>query len=301
MTHGDGAPEGAPVRRRRRRPHAFHFGLGDALARSFACFGKHLPVLCLFGLVLFLPLLLYSLHVGKSVFETFETSRLFRDTTFWEDVDSESGIWGGLLDIGLPLLLQATVTFGVFQYLSGARVDYGRSFGRGVARLLPVLGVAILTWLLAIAVMAVVGILLAVFISMAGSVASVILALLVALAVLFTILCIFFVAAQAVVVEGIGPLKAMSRSSWLTRGARWKVFAIVALVGAGTLLAEAIVQQAIGAQPSSWTQAQLGIILSTGFTAIFSVFGAVSAAVVYHDLRQAKEGVGLEDLIRVFD
>ena len=52
--------------------------------------------------------------------------------------------------------------------------------------------------------------------------------------------------------------------------------------------------------PTSWPDMRLGILLNLGLSALFLPFAAVCAAVVYHDLRRAHDGVDVEELIRVF-
>jgi hypothetical protein len=311
MTQEDEPHVQAPVSRRRRRgPRAFSFSLGEALARSFGCFGRHLPVLGLFALGVFVPLVVFQLGVGERAFrqgaQMDESLRALGygalRLDFWGRLDRLGAPWARLFDLGLPLLLQATVTFGVFQYLSGGSVNYGRSLGRGMARILPVLGVAILTGLLALAVLFVIGFLMtAVLSTIGGGLGAAILLLLVVMVVLFVIITVFFVSVQATIVERVGPAAAMARSAFLTRGARWKIFAVVVLVGIATALVQWVVRQGFGAEPETWSAARMAIVLSTAVAAIFSVFQAVAAAVVYHDLRRAKEGVGLEELMRVFD
>ena len=43
-------------------------------------------------------------------------------------------------------------------------------------------------------------------------------------------LCVYAVASPACVVEKIGPIKAMSRSAFLTKGNRWRIFGLIALL-----------------------------------------------------------------------
>jgi hypothetical protein len=45
----------------------------------------------------------------------------------------------------------------------------------------------------------------------------------------------------------------------------------------------------------------LGQVLNFGRQVVTTAFGAVLVAVVYHDLRAAKEGIDIDNLANVFD
>ncbi len=308
---GGPGPSGppAPVSRRRKRAHSgpFHFSMGAALARALRCFGQNFVPLSALALVLFAPLAFMMVIAGEKAWfqaqtftEDYGLAVGFNDL-FWTYIAQNMGFAGRLVELGLPLILQATVTLGVFQYLRGSKLEMGRSISRGLARFFPVLGVAIFTGLIAVLALIPTGLLISGMAS-SGSLAGAIIGGLIALVVVFLILCVFFVAPQSTIVEHVGPSKAMSRSSELTRGARWKIFAILLIVGVVGFIADLIIQRVfVGDDPSSWSSARLGIIVSVAVTAILAVFQAICAAVVYHDLRHAKEGVGLDELLDVFD
>ena len=101
-------------------------------------------------------------------------------------------------------------------------------------------------------------------------------------------------------VERNGVGAAIGRSAELTKGERWRVLGIMAVswaVGVGVvLLAVAFAFAAI----------QAGSALAPSFllalaVAFYYVLNAVMATVTYHDLRVAREGVGTDDIARVFD
>ena len=109
--------------------------------------------------------------------------------------------------------------------------------------------------------------------------------------------CAFYVAVPACVIERIGPRASLKRSGELTRGNRWGVFGLVILVAVGTIILAGALA-ALGAVIG-------GAVLATIFTFVAEVvveaFGAVVTAVVYHDLRVAKEGVDIDQIAGVFD
>jgi hypothetical protein len=95
----------------------------------------------------------------------------------------------------------------------------------------------------------------------------------------------------------MGPIKSLGRSSALTKGYRWRIFAIY-LVPALIIGIAAAVLERIG----------LGIAGLVGnalvayvVTAIGGAYQAIVNIVTYHDLRAVKEGLDIEQLAAVFD
>lgn len=119
----------------------------------------------------------------------------------------------------------------------------------------------------------------------------------------------YYVAIAACLVERTGPFKSLKRSASLTSGNRWRLFGLILLVG--------ILLSAAGAAIGGVLGGTLGYVLGitgkiawlgTGISVIrfvlsgFSVgYGAVLGAVVYHDLRVAKEGVDTDRIAAIFD
>jgi hypothetical protein len=106
-----------------------------------------------------------------------------------------------------------------------------------------------------------------------------------------------WVVIPAAVVERPGVFPSLSRSAALTKGHRWQVFGILLLIGVVYIVASFIVPRifaAIGgpvlAQLAQWI-----------VTAAYTAFSAVVTAVGYCTLRLAKEGVGIEEIAKVFD
>lgn len=111
----------------------------------------------------------------------------------------------------------------------------------------------------------------------------------------------------AVVVDGLGPIAALRRSSELTVGHRWRVLAVIVLwllialvVLFLAVTAVAAVFSAGATEPSS----SATLLLNIAGTLLEIVLGGIGASVVavgYHDLRIAREGIGSDDIARVFD
>ena len=105
-----------------------------------------------------------------------------------------------------------------------------------------------------------------------------------------------FVAMPVCIVERLGPVKSLGRSSMLTKGHRWKVFGLwlvimlVTAVGAGML-------GGIGYA----TGPIVGGLLKLIWGALAGAFNAIMVVVAYHDLRVVKEGVDTDHIASVFD
>lgn len=180
---------------------------------------------------------------------------------------------GGVLTLVLNVISQAAVLFGAFQQMRGRPFEIGDSLQKGFSRFLPVLGTAIC-----------VGI--AVFVGFI---------LLFVPGVILSIM--FYVAIPVCVLEGIGPFDAMGRSSELTKGSRWKIFGI-ALVAGLIVIIPTLIVQAILALALGWIGAVVGSYI---VEVIAGVFGSIVVAVVYHDLRAAKEGIDVDRIVSVFE
>ena len=184
-------------------------------------------------------------------------------------------------------LIVAALVYGTIQRLRGHRVGIGDSLGRGIVVIGPVFGVA-----LVMTVALGVGLLLVVV----G---------------FFVFLTMLWVAIPVAVVERPGVMASLKRSLYLTKGNRWRIFALFLLVaiaqsmiGFGVLLVlggvMAVGGAALGGAGLVGT-AVLFIVGSVLMNAFFSIMYAVIIAITYFDLRNLKEGAGLEEIASVFD
>ena len=113
--------------------------------------------------------------------------------------------------------------------------------------------------------------------------------------------CGLLLAFPSLVLEpGISPTGALSRSWWLTRGSRWRMFGLlvtmalllyVPLVGLGAVAAVALPGGAIGTTPGTVTLAVVGVVQMLLYPLLYCVL-----TVAYYDLRVRKEGFDLEVL-----
>jgi hypothetical protein len=180
---------------------------------------------------------------------------------------------GILLMMVLSVLSQAIVLYGAFQDMRGRPVSLVESLQVGLRRFFPIIGLGLCMSLL-------------------GGIAS--LFFLIPGLILFTM---WFVATPVCVVEKLGPLSSMGRSSRLTKGHRWKIFGLFLLLIIISLVVSqvvAVIFAAVGGPPL----ALIGAVLWGG---VWGAFYAISVVVAYHDLRVAKEGTDIEQIAAVFD
>jgi uncharacterized membrane protein len=98
-------------------------------------------------------------------------------------------------------------------------------------------------------------------------------------------------------VERLGPLQCLQRSSDLTRGHRWAVFGIVVLTNVGSSIVSKIIEVTFAAIGGG-ALALIGFLIGN---AIWEAFFAVFVVVTYYELRVAKEGIDIDQIASVFD
>ncbi len=192
------------------------------------------------------------------------------------------------------LLAVGAVVYGVFQQLRGQHASLGACVAVGLRRFFPVLGVGVLVVLCLAGAVAPFGALAAVL----GGVGGIFLFGIAGVVIGIIVWCMLWVAIPVAVVERPGVLAALRRSRELTRGYKGSIFGILFLLHLITGAIAFFLGKILGAAvEDAWTV----LLISQGIEAVLGGVHAVSAAVGYHDLRQAKEGVGIEELVRVFE
>jgi glycerophosphoryl diester phosphodiesterase family protein len=179
---------------------------------------------------------------------------------------------GIVLGFTLNMLAQAVILYIAFQYLRGQEASLGDAVQKNITRVLPLIGVLVLTGL----------------------------GLTVGFLLLFIpgvmLLVRWSVAVPACVLDRTGPVASLKRSAILTKGHRWKIFGmflllwIVSMVVAGVIM---MVTRPVGVLAGAF----VGFI----WTAIWSAYFNSVWVMLYHDLRVAKEGVDVEQIASVFD
>lgn len=239
------------------------FQAGRALGRGFGIWLKNLVPFMALSLFVYSPLIVYTAL-----------------TVSGELTLQKITMWGRVVPIGgyfLGVIASAAMLYGVIEDLHGKRPGIGALIGVGLKRMLPVIGVGILSAL-------------AMF---AGFICLIVPGII--------LMCMLYVAVPAAVIERPGVVGALKRSQELTGGYKLQIFGIIIILGLIQWGAQHVLQSAmIGATP---TMSDLKVFLGAtlGIVVVLSSLQAAVSGVVYHDLRVAKEGVATEDLARVFE
>jgi hypothetical protein len=175
--------------------------------------------------------------------------------------------------VALGPLSQAIMLHIAFQDMGGRRVSLSESFRAALGRWLPLIGLAIVMGL---------GIALGVLLLIVPGI---------------ILMTMWYVANPACIVERLGVSASMARSSALTKGHRWQVLGMIALIGIASAVMGAVVKGALGLTGSTG----LAISGSLAWNALAGAFAAIFVVVLYHDLRVAKEGIDTRQLVAVFE
>jgi hypothetical protein len=242
------------------------FRIGDVILRSWNILSRHfLTFVLLVGIAELLPLVL-TLYWGDF------NARIVGARP--EDVFRRMGVGAGigLLQFVLSAFAQAIVVYAAFQDLRGRPVSASESFQQGIQRVFPAIIASVLSSMLIG-----IGLLLCLI---PGIIAAAAMA----------------VVLPACVVERMGPIESMSRSSDLTTGHRWPIvlvaiaWGVIAIVIALAIQAALPLESQLPAKLISWVWS----VLATSYTSVY-------AAILYHDLRAVREGIGIHEIASVFD
>jgi len=259
-----------------------HFSVGGAINKSLKVGVASFPYLVIATLLVFGPLFVIEWLVQQGAPaprpRTFAAGRSTRDDLV--------ALVFPLIEALFGFVIQGVVVMMVFQKLRGERVNLFRSLRVRVARLPALLGIAFLVGLATFACIipgALLGILVSPF-------------LMVTMVVAIVPALVWYVASPAAIVERIGVGAALTRSAALTKGERPKIFGAYVVLFVLTTLFIGVVGAIVGAFATPdpiWFRA-IGSVLGGMFLSVLSV-------VIYHDLREAKEGIGVESLAAIFD
>lgn len=275
MTEGNTAPM--------RRPE---FRVGSVLNRSVSIWGKNLVPFTLLAVIFQSPVLIYA-HVKLS------------ELALWtrEDVDQYEAVttWGQQL---FGFILAGAVAYGVFRQLQGERAGFGKCLATGLSRFFSIVLVGILATLCMFLPFFVIMFFVGALLIQSAGWGGVVIAAAIGLFFLGLIATTLWVAVPVAVVERPGIVASLRRSAELTRGARLRIFGVMIVIflflfAWGILVGLISAGSEVDEVTSQWIQ--------IGISLLFSTLYAVASAVAYHDLRTSKEGIGIAELIRVFE
>ena len=243
------------------------FRVGGSISKAFDVFRKGWWKFFVLTLIPTAPYYLFDLLTAPATLQAVAERQAAGGAYFW-------GLgFRMVLGIVLSALANATCLYGAYQVMRGRDFSIGESLANGLRRLASVAGTSLLTGLAFMA-----GLMLLV---VPG----------------FIVGAMVFVALPACVIEKLGPFASFGRSRALTKGSRWKLFGLILLAYFG-LAVTAGVLGGIGAYAGGLVGYKVGTLPGT---VLFTAFVSVLTAVVYHDLRVAREGVDIETLANVFD
>lgn len=253
------------------------FRVGDALGRGIAIWLKNLPAFLVLTILVYSPVVVYTaITASRPLLGDTATLQRYELVVF-------------ALQFPLNLVATAAVLYGAIQQLRGRHVAIADSIAVGLRRLFPVLGVGLLSTLIA-------GVWFTVVLLPFGQ-ALVLPALIPA--VIFS--CMLYVAVPAAVVERPGLFGALRRSRQLTSGRRGQIFAIILVVGVLHLIAGFLLDSFFDQDTLTDHQLKVSMWLRLGVDIALAALAAAVNGVVYHDLRAAVDGASTEELVRVFE
>lgn len=254
------------------------FRVGEALGRGFAIWFKNLPSFLVLAILVYSPIIVYTaLVTSGAVLDDAEKLETYNAVTV-------------LMQFALNLIVTAAVLYGTIQQLSGRHAGIGESIGVGLKRLFPVLGVGILSGL-AVAVW---------FLILLVPGVGPFLAIL-AIVPALIMMCLLYAAVPAAVVERPGLFGALRRSRELTSGCKGQIFGILLVLGVLSIIISYLLKSIFVSDSMTDHDMKLFIWIGLAVDIALAALSATINGVVYHDLRVAKEGVGTEDLARVFE
>lgn len=219
--------------------------------------------------------------------------------------------WMSTVATSLPMLQLVAVTaigqaFAVrfiFQRLRGEPTDLARSIAVGARRFGVVIAIALLLALPQFAFVAANSVYVEELRSAGNSRAVATFAPEMLLATTAFLICelivilVYPVAAPAAVVEGGGVFASLRRSAALTKGRRSTIFGIV--IGFG--LIAFVPAMALAVAILSMRAGVAKFLVTSAMELFMASLHCVTPVVLYHELRDSKEGFGLDDLASVFD
>jgi hypothetical protein len=201
---------------------------------------------------------------------------------------------GLVLVFALWPLISSVILYAAFQHMRGRPVRLGEAFARVLPRSLALLGIMLVGTL---------GMMIGLVVPFVFTVLGIVTvteAMMFGMALVapgLFLMVIWYVAGAACIAEKLGVRQSLRRSRELTKGFRWRIFALLLLIIAATLIGSSLSFATQEAGMNVWGQLALDFI----WQGLSGGFGSVLVAVAYYHLRVAKEGVDVEQIAAVFD
>jgi hypothetical protein len=234
------------------------FRIGKVFSKSLSIFFQNFFTFTIIAAVVALPMLLFAQTQPAAEPSLEDVAMIFAGV----------GVMLFLSPLATAIILHAA-----FQHMRGRPVQLMESVSGGLRRFIPLLGVMILYTL------------------------GMSLGLLLLLIPGLILMVMWYVSVPACVVEGTGPVRSLGRSRELTKGYRWKIFALVIIVALFNVIGGNVVTLLATSLGGLWGYFGATII----WQGIAGALGSVLIAVAYYYLRVAKEGVDVDQIASVFD
>jgi hypothetical protein len=237
------------------------FSPGRTLSVSLAVFGRNFVPFLAIALVISLP------YLAIQTWFDYEAAQ------GWPTAGASFGVGSGFVMFGVQTiifgLIQAVLTYGTIQDLRGQRAGILDCFRGGFARAGEIVSGALMY-----------GVLLA-------------LATLLLVIPGIVLYLHWWVFMPVMVVERLKSSESFERSKTLTKGRRWAILGLAAIVF--------LVQVALAVGLVLTIQGLVADVMLSLLVVVFTTFSSVVAAVGYYHLRLEKEGVIIDDIAMVFD
>ena len=242
------------------------FAVGGVIGKTFSLFIRHFWKFMLVAGVFMLPDLILML-----INHDYALSQYGAATSAHRSAGGSSGL-SFVLSM-LETIIEAAVARAAYDDLSGQTFDIWAAVRQAFNRFRSLIGIAIVKGF--------------------GIVFGAVLLIVPGL-ILFSM---WYVAEAVCVIENTDAMPSLKRSTILTRGSRWKILGI-GLVAVIVMIA---VQLGIGQVALEIGGPVMLAFFAYGFQVLSLPFVAILSAVIYHDLRAAKEGLGTARISAVFD
>lgn len=259
--------------------------LGRVIAETFRVIGRNIASFSLLALLLSgVPTAIVGWLQATTLRAQLDQG-LASGTFTFSPAAMTAGMVGGLTALVTMAILQGALIYVTVQDLNGQKVSIGDALAAGLRSFLPLIGLSILM-VLAIGF----GFLLLIVPGL-------------------MMLCAWCVATPALVADRTGVIGAFGRSAELTRGNRWGIFGLVVILWVVSLVFGAIFNGLLGvtafgaADPREMAESLLspaGIAIIVIRQTVTAVLISAAVAVLYVELRRAREGLGPEWLREIF-
>jgi Membrane domain of glycerophosphoryl diester phosphodiesterase len=249
------------------------FEFGRVVGRTFALLGRNFAMFLVLALI-FVGIPQFALEYGQSYIIATRP-----------DLVIAVSLVALVVTMVTNFILQGALTRAAVDDLAGKGARLGAALGDGLMYFFPLFIVALLVsigLMIGFVILIIPGILLAVR---------------------------WAVAAPVVVVEREGPTRSIGRSAELTQDHRWAVlglFLLFFIFAYAVQIGLALSARSFGidSAPGTITMDTMGIVfaaISAAIGSLVTLVGTLGTASLYFELRSVKDGVGFEEIAKVFD